>query len=323
MLEKERARYVPAMTKRSSGIIWISFGDTPQLISRWFFRDSPFMMHSEGSRSRVESYCRGAGGSYNPKSSLHFLFLARGMKIGWSAAPKQLCRLPVLVVVLSRRLLAVPSGFYIDDLQVVETLVSRGLSTGLLGFGDFPGSAHSTLVEITTVFTPVSDPRRLMWLPVPTALGVQTDFSSTHPDGVVRQRVAPQTRSKSLALVQQVLGSGEFSPSLVGSLRVVTGCFTGLVFHVPLSSIPPVVVLFNASLSPAIPPSLIGSGRVAFVVFVPGRDLVFWAVQDVPEAALLRLHGFSCSVDLYYPIGGHFHVQSSVLSGSRGLFSWS
>ena len=162
-----------------------------------------------------------------------------------------------------------------------------------------------------------------MWLPVPTALGVQTDFSSTHPDGVVRQRVAPQTRSKSLALVQQVLGSGEFSPSLVGSLRVVTGCFTGLVFHVPLSSIPPVVVLFNASLSPAIPPSLIGSGRVAFVVFVPGRDLVFWAVQDVPEAVLLRLHGFSCSVDLYYPIGGHFHVQSSVLSGSRGLFSWS
>ena len=166
MLEKERARFVLAMTNRSPGIIWISFGDTPQLISRWFFRDAPFMMHSEGSRSRVESYCRGAGGSYNPKSSLHFLFLARGMKIGWSATPKQLCRLPVLVVVLSRRLLAFPSGFYIDDLQVVETLVSRGLSTGLLGFGDFPGSAHSTLVEITTVFTPVSDPRRLMWLPV-------------------------------------------------------------------------------------------------------------------------------------------------------------
>jgi hypothetical protein len=74
-----------------------------------------------------------------PSRVFHFLFLTRGTKIGWSAAPKQFCRLPVLFVVLSRRLLAFPSGFYIGDLQVVETLVSRGLSTGLLGLGDFPG----------------------------------------------------------------------------------------------------------------------------------------------------------------------------------------
>ena len=282
----------------------------------------------------------------SPKSGRLFFFLTRGMNFGLSAAAQQFCRLPALVVALSRRLLAIPSDFYIDDLQVVETLVSRGISTGLVGLDEFPGSAHSSFVEITTVFMPLSDPKRLMWSSVPSALGVQSDFLSTHLDGVVRQRVAPQTCSKSLALAQQVLGSGELSPSLAGSLRgkfgyifslgsgaravlsvigrrqyalvgrsgllsgvrwaldtdlhqalgfiveLLQGDLPDLVFPGPRHSISPVVVFSDASWSPPFPPSLIGSGRVAFVVFVPGRDLVIWAAQDVPEAVLLRLHGF-------------------------------
>ncbi len=119
-----------------------------------------------------------------------------------------------------------------------------------------------------------------------------------------RRQDAPVGRSGFLSGVRWALDT-DLQYALGFIVELLQGDLPDLVFPGPLHSIPPVVVFSDASWSPPIPPSLIGSGRVAFVVFVPCRDLAIWATQDVPEAAFIAVAWFSCSVDSYYSIGAH------------------
>lgn len=281
----------------------------------------------------------------SPFSGLLFFFIIRGMNFGLSAAAQQFCRLPAFVVGVARRIFACPADYYIDDLQVVESELSRGLSTGLSGLDEFPGSAHSSFVSLCDIIAfPLSLPKRLAWAQDPVALGVQSFFDTTHLNGDVRQCVAPATRVKALAKASLALGSDSLSPSLAASLRGNFGFVLGLssaargvlssigLRQYELSSLPseferwpltedlrgalsfiidlfegvlpdrmffgpfrarrPVVSISDASWVPPVPPWLVGSGRVAFVCFVPGIDFVFWAASDVPLEVMLRLHGF-------------------------------
>jgi hypothetical protein len=333
--------------------------DFPAAVARAFFDegqalDPPSQSPIGAAREDVPSAYRIAPSSspeltvvaiVSPKSGLLFFFLVRGMNFGLSAAALQFCRLPAFLVGVARRLFACPSDYYIDDLQILETELSRGVSTGLLGLDEFPGSAHSSFKSVSDIIAlPLSCPKRITWTQDSIALGVQTLLESAHLNGDVRQRVAPSTRAKALALAAGALVSNSLSPLDASSLRGKFGFVLGLssaargvlssvgmrqyavcsspvdgllwaldddlrgalsfivelfegdlpdrVFFGPRQSRSPLVSISDASWVPPLPPSTIGSGRVAFVVFVPGIDFVFWAAADVPFEVMSRLHVF-------------------------------
>jgi hypothetical protein len=281
----------------------------------------------------------------SPFSGLLFFFIIRGMNFGLSAAALQFCRLPAFAVGVARRILACPADYYIDDIQVVESELSRGASTGLPGLEEFPGSAHSSLVSWCDIIAlPLAVPKRLSLSRDPIALGVQSSFDTTHVNGDVRQRVSAATRVKALANASQALVSDSLSPTLAASLRGKFGFVLGLssaargvlssvgqrqyelssshsanerrpltedlrgalsfiielfegalpdrVFFGPHRARRPLVSISDASWIPPVPPLTVGSGRVAFVCFVPDIDFVYWAASDVPSEVMFRLHKF-------------------------------
>ena len=240
-----------------------------------------------------------------------------------------------------------PADLFTDVIQVIETVLSRGVSSGSGGLAEFPGSAHSSLVEFCGLSgLPLAALKRVIGSSAPVALGIQTDFALTHIDGTVRIRVAPATRVKVVAQALAALDRGTLSSTEAGSLsgkfgyvmslgraaRAVTSAFVrrqyatsapglcdvglpawvinddlrgGLEFALELfrGYLPdlvyvgpaclrsgPVTIFSDASESPPVPPSVLCTGRVAFVVIIPGINLVLWAAQDVPASVVQRLH---------------------------------
>lgn len=285
----------------------------------------------------------------HPSSGVVWFFETRGLNFGLAAAGENFVRLPELLIMASRRLLAVPSALFIDDVQVVESEASRGFPVaGADGLLCFPGSAHSSFVSMCGIAAfPLSIPKREEWSVSPVALGIESDLSRAHVDGSIRQRIAGPTRVKASMLVESFQRSQSLSPSQAASLRgklghlfsrssvaraalapltrrqyqlpgagddhsgslawaltedlrsslsfsadMLAGLLPDLLYHGPSSRGRPLVMFSDASLLPPVPPMLVGSGRVGFVVFHPDGRSATWASADVPVDLMLRLHSF-------------------------------
>jgi hypothetical protein len=285
----------------------------------------------------------------HPSSGVVWFFETRGLNFGLAAAGENFVRLPELLIMASRRLLAIPAALFIDDAQVVESEASRGVPVaGEEGLLRFPGSAHSSFVSLCDIAAfPLSVPKRQEWSVLPVALGIESDLSKAHIDGSVRQRIAGPTRDKASLLLDSIQISQSLSPSQAASLRgklghlfsrssaaraalapltrrqyqlpnpsaggseslswaltedlrsslsfsadMLAGLLPDLLYHGPSSRGRPCVMFSDASLLPPVPPLLMGSGRVGFVVFNPDGVSAVWAAADVPVDLMLRLNGF-------------------------------
>lgn len=157
----------------------------------------------------------------HPVSGRVFFFETRGLNFGLAAAGENFVRLPTLLVMCARRLLAVPVDLFIDDAQIVESSLSRGRPVeGALSLDRFPGSAHSSFVSFCALTAfPLSIPKRVEWSPLPVGLGVRSDLSRAHIDGSISQRIAEPSRLKTLALIAAALRTNELRPSEAASLR--------------------------------------------------------------------------------------------------------
>ena len=156
----------------------------------------------------------------NPSSGKVHYFDTCGLNFGLSAAGYQFCRFPIFIIGAVRSLLAVPADLFTDDIQVIETQLSRGVSSGSVGLAEFPGSAHSSLVEFCGLSgLPLAALKRVIGSSAPVALGIQTDFSLTHINGTVCIRVAPATRAKVVVQALAALDRGYVVPCRGGFLE--------------------------------------------------------------------------------------------------------
>jgi hypothetical protein len=162
---------------------------------------------------------------WNPAGKCVSYFQIYGHNFGLKASVVNFNRWPALVVRALRTLFAVLLGSYYDDYSLTEpdwTVVGPGLAP--LPKIYRPARARASGQAILWAFhaklgVDLSVPKHINLAPTNPFLGIESDLSSAHLDGVVRLRVSECRRDRVCALIQRHTESGTLGRAEAASLR--------------------------------------------------------------------------------------------------------
>ena len=141
-----------------------------------------------------------------PGSGRASFFLLPGLNFGLACAPVHFNRFPELVTFAARLLLAIPCDHFYDDTAISDLQGLINSSQGCLG-------------ELYTLLgLPFSESKHVVGSASEPYLGVQTDYTRLHTEGLVSLSLKPSRREKLLGLLDAAISSRSLRRSEAASL---------------------------------------------------------------------------------------------------------
>jgi hypothetical protein len=187
----------------------------------------------------------------NPVTGKAMVIMPQGLNFGHGLAGRQYSRKPCFISGMARRFFAAPIDHYIDDVTAIEPDFAAGPRTHVVPprpGREFPRSSQAMLWDFCEDLhlADWSSSKSVSWRPVVDPIGMVTDFSSLHNDGLIRVSIKPSTCAKVHDEVVACLSSGRINPKLaskiVGKFRWVA-CLG----KIGLAATQPLIKLANGS----------------------------------------------------------------------------